>query len=46
MTWHWNALYGAIQSERISEAWFVHFFLAEHHVGDRSIADVIQELQT
>lgn len=45
LDWRWNALYGAIQQEHLREAWFVHFFLAVHNVGDRDIQDIVKEIQ-
>lgn len=44
LDWRWNTLYGAVTSEAAQKAWFLHFFLAQHHVGDRDIQDVIQSL--
>lgn len=44
LDWRWNALYGAILPGHIHEAWFVHFFLAQHNVGDRSVGDIIKEI--
>jgi lipopolysaccharide biosynthesis glycosyltransferase len=32
LEWKWNALYKGIEDKRLPEAFFVHFFLQEHHV--------------
>ena len=44
LDWRWNALYGAIPSDMINQAWFVHFFLAEHTVAGQDVRDIIQQL--
>ncbi len=44
LDWRYNALYGAVDPDMIHQAWFVHFFLAEHNVATRSVEDIIQEL--
>lgn len=44
LDWRYNALYGAVRTDRMHEAWFVHFFLAEHNVAGRSAEEIIQEL--
>jgi hypothetical protein len=44
LDWRWNALYGAVQSDVIDQAWFVHFFLADHNIDNRDVRDIIQEL--
>ena len=44
LDWRWNALYGAVPNDRINTAWFVHFFLADHHVGTKSVQIIIDEM--
>lgn len=44
LDYRWNALYGAVDPVAMAAAYFVHFFLADHHVGDRDIQDILQEL--
>ena len=44
LDYRWNALYGAVNAKSLQEAYFLHFFLADHHVGDRDIRDIVQEL--
>ncbi len=44
--WRWNCLYGAVTPEAVQESYFLHFFLASHHVADRDVRDIIQELHS
>ena len=44
LDYRWNALYGAVDPQALREAWILHFFLADHHVGDRALRDILQEL--
>lgn len=44
LDYRWNALYGAVDPQALREAYFLHFFLADHHVGDRDIQDILTEL--
>jgi hypothetical protein len=46
LDWRWNCLYGAVTSEAVRESYFLHFFLAQHHVADRDVRDIIQELHS
>ena len=30
LSWKWNALYAAVESQKINDAYFIHFFLKDH----------------
>lgn len=44
LDYRWNALYGAVDPAAMHSAYFLHFFLADHHVGDRDIQHILKEL--
>lgn len=44
LDWRWNALYGAVPQQHIHQGWFIHFFLAQQHVGDQSVERIIGEM--
>ncbi len=45
LDWRWNALYGAIPSDRLREANFVHFFLSSKmERGGAEIPDIVKSL--
>lgn len=46
LDWRWNALYGVVPDPDIKQSWFVHFFLAVHHVGDRDIDLLVRDIES
>jgi hypothetical protein len=44
LDWRWNALYRGIEDQYLSDAYFVHFFLAVHIPADKSINQIITEI--
>lgn len=44
LDWRWNALYRGIEDRYLSEAYFIHFFLADHIPKDRAIEQIVAEI--
>jgi hypothetical protein len=44
LDWRWNALYRGIEDQYLSQAYFIHFFLADHIPKDRSIEQIVAEI--
>ena len=44
LDWRWNALYRGIEDQYLSQAYFIHFFLADHIPKDRTIEQIVAEI--
>jgi hypothetical protein len=44
LDWRWNALYRGIEDQYLSQAYFIHFFLADHIPKDRTIEQIVTEI--
>jgi lipopolysaccharide biosynthesis glycosyltransferase len=44
LDWRWNALYRGIEDQYLPEAYFIHFFNAEHIPKDRTIEQIVAEI--
>jgi alpha-N-acetylglucosamine transferase len=44
LDWRWNALYRAIEDQYLPQAYFVHFFLADHIPKDRTIEQIVADI--
>ncbi len=44
LDWRYNALYRGIEDRYLSQAFFLHFFLADHIPKDKSIETIVREI--
>jgi hypothetical protein len=44
LDWRWNALYRGIEDQYLSQAYFIHFFLADHIPKDCTIEQIVTEI--
>jgi hypothetical protein len=44
LDWRWNALYRGIEDQYLSQAYFIHFFLADHIPKDRTIEQIVTDI--
>jgi hypothetical protein len=44
LDWRWNALYRGIEDQYLDQAYFIHFFLADHIPKDRTIEQIVAEI--
>jgi hypothetical protein len=44
LDWRWNALYRGIEDQYLSQAYFIHFFLADHIPKDRTIEQIVADI--
>jgi lipopolysaccharide biosynthesis glycosyltransferase len=44
LDWRWNALYRGIEDQYLPEAYFIHFFNADHIPKDRTVEQIIAEI--
>lgn len=44
LEWKWNALYRGIEDQYLKDAYFIHFFLADHMPKNLTIDDIIKDI--